>query len=124
MLESYLLRRAVCGLTTKNYNRVFLGITRSLRREGITPDNLAKQLTEQSGDSTEWPSDDRFAEAWRTQHAYQLLNNPKVVHVLKRLSDTYMSGSESVSLDGALTVEHILPQQWIAKWPLPDGAKA
>ncbi|MFO1233362.1 MAG: hypothetical protein U1E57_09475 [Paenacidovorax caeni] len=26
MLESYLLRRAVCGLTTKNYNRVFLGI--------------------------------------------------------------------------------------------------
>lgn len=124
MLESYLLRRAVCGLTTKNYNRVFLGITRSLRREGITPDNLAKQLTEQSGDSTEWPSDDRFAEAWRTQHAYQLLNNPKVVHVLKRLSDTYMSGkSEGVSLDGALTVEHILPQQWIAKWPLPDGAK-
>ncbi len=124
MLESYLLRRAVCGLTTKNYNRVFLGLTRTLRREGATPENLAKQLREQSGDSTEWPSDEKFGEAWRTQHAYQVLNNPKIVHVLKRLSDTYLTGkSETVSVESALSVEHILPQQWQEKWPLADGSK-
>ena len=124
VLESYLLRRAVCGLTTKNYNRVFLGLTRSLRRDGATPENLAKQLREQSGDSTEWPSDERFSEAWRVQHAYQVLNNPKIVHILKRLSDTYLTGkSESVSVESALSVEHILPQQWVEKWPLPDGSK-
>lgn len=124
MLESYLLRRAVCGLTTKNYNRVFLGLTRTLRREGATPENLARQLREQSGDSAEWPSDERFAEAWRTQHAYQLLNNPKIVHILKRLSDTYLTGkSEAVSVEGALSVEHVLPQQWQEKWPLTDGSK-
>lgn len=122
-LESYLLRRAVCGLTTKNYNRVFLSLTRNLRRDGATPENLTKQLSELSGDSTEWPSDDSFAEAWRTQHAYQVLNNPKVVHILKRLSETYLTTkNEAVSVDGALTVEHILPQQWHANWPLPDGS--
>lgn len=124
ILESYLLRRAVCGLTTKNYNRVFLGLTRALRRDGATPDNLTKQLREQTGDSTEWPSDERFGEAWRTSHAYQVLNNPKIVHILKRLSDTYLTGkSETVSVEGALTVEHILPQQWQDKWLLPDGTK-
>jgi hypothetical protein len=124
VLESYLLRRAVCNLTTKNYNRVFLGLTRSLRRDGMSPENLVKQLAEQSGDSTEWPSDERFAEAWRTQHTYQVLNNPKVVHILKRLNETYMTGkSEGFSLDGSLTVEHILPQLWQSKWPLADGAK-
>ena len=124
ILESYLLRRAVCGLTTKNYNRVFLGLTRTLRREGATPVNLAKQLREQSGDSTEWPSDEKFAETWRTQHAYQVLNNPKIVHVLKRLSDTCLTGkSEAVSVESALSAEHILPQQWQEKWPLPDGSK-
>ena len=123
MLESYLLRRAVCGLTTKNYNRVFLGLTRTLRREGATPENLEKLLREQSGDSTEWPSDEKFGEAWRTQHAYQLLNNPKIVHVLKRLSDTYLSGkSEALSIESALSVEHILPQQWQDHWPLADGS--
>ena len=90
MLESYLLRRAICGMTTKNYNRVFLGLTRTLRREGTTVDNLAKQLRAQSGDSSEWPSDEKVGEAWRTQHAYHVLNNPKIVHILKRLSDTYL----------------------------------
>lgn len=124
VLESYLLRRAVCNLTTKNYNRVFLGLTRSLRRDGMTPENLSKLLAEQSGDSTDWPSDERFAEAWRTQHTYQVLNNPKVVHILKRLNETYMTvKSEGVSLDGNLSVEHILPQLWQSKWPLADGKK-
>ena len=123
-LESYLLRRAVCGLTTKNYNRVFLSLTRNLRRDGMTQENLAKQLANQVGESTEWPSDEAFGEAWRSCHAYQTMNNPKIVHILKRLSDTYLgSKMEVVSVDGALTVEHILPQQWVEKWLLPDGSK-
>lgn len=122
-LESYLLRRAVCGLTTKNYNRVFLSLTRNLRRDGMTPENLAKQLAEQVGESTEWPSNEAFGEALRSRHAYQTMNNPKIVHILKRLSDTYLgSKMEVVSVDGALTVEHILPQEWIEHWPLPDGS--
>ena len=123
IVESYLLRRAVCGLTTKNYNRVFLGLTRNLRRDGATPENLRKQLLEQSGDSTEWPSDEKFGEAWRTQHAYQVLNNPKIVHILKRLSDTYLTGKmEAISISGELTVEHVLPQKWHENWTLPDGS--
>ncbi len=123
ILESYLLRRAVCGQTTKNYNRTFLSLTRNLRRDGVTAANLSTQLLSLSGDSTEWPSDEKFAEAWKTQHAYHVMNNAKIVHILKRLSDTFLGGKmEMVSVDGALTVEHILPQQWQANWPLPDGS--
>lgn len=124
ILESYLLRRAVCGLTTKNYNRVFLGLTRTLRRDGASPKRLAELLREQTGDSTEWPSDERFGEAWRTAHAYHVLNNPKIVHILKRLSATYLTGKmEGISFSGELTVEHILPQQWQAKWLMADGSQ-
>ena len=124
MLESYILRRAVCGLTTKNYNRVFLGLTRTIRRKGATPENISRQLSEQSGDSAVWPTDDEFGEAWRTKYAYQVLNNPKIVHILKRLSDTFLtSKSETVTVESALTVEHILPQQWQDKWLLADGSK-
>ena len=123
-LESYLLRRAVCGLTTKNYNRVFLGLTRTLRRDGATPENLKKQLREQTGDSAEWPSDEKFGEAWRTKHPYQVLNNPKIVHILKRLSNTFLTGkSEAVTIESALSVEHIMPQHWEERWPLADGSK-
>lgn len=123
-LESYLLRRAVCGLTTKNYNRVFLGLTRNLRKRGVSHSTLVQLLKGQTGDSAEWPSDDLFREAWRSKHVYQLLNNPKVVHVLKRLNGTYLSSKvESLSFEGSLTVEHILPQKWIENWPLPDGSQ-
>ncbi|HEX9808692.1 MAG TPA: DUF262 domain-containing HNH endonuclease family protein, partial [Alphaproteobacteria bacterium] len=123
-LESYLLRRAVCGLTTKNYNRVFLALTRNLRRDGVTCENLAAQLAAQTGDSAEWPSDAAFREAWRTKHVYQTLNNQKIVHILKRLNDTYLETKmEPISIKGELTVEHILPQKWIEHWPLRDGQK-
>lgn len=120
-LESYLLRRAVCGFTTKNYNRIFLNLTRALRRDGATPENLVEQLLNQTGESGEWPSDGAFSEAWRSKHAYQVLNNPKIVHILKRLNSTYLgSKMEAVSIESALTVEHILPQNWLEHWPLPD----
>lgn len=123
-LESYILRRAVCGLTTKNYNRTFLSLTRNLRRDGLSHANLVKQLSEQTGDSAEWPTDSAFGEAWRSKHVYQTLNNPKVVHILKRLNATFLGNkNELVSVDGALTVEHILPQNWIEHWPLQDGSK-
>jgi len=33
------------------------------------------------------------------------------------------SKMEQLVLEGGLTVEHILPQQWIDNWPLQDGTK-
>jgi uncharacterized protein with ParB-like and HNH nuclease domain len=123
-LESYLLRRAVCSLTTKNYNRVFLGLTRSLRRERTSAGNVRKALSALTGEGSEWPTDPAFASAWQTQRAYYVLQNPKIVHVLRRLNDTYLdSKAERISIESPLTVEHILPQNWIDHWPLPDGSK-
>ena len=123
-LQSYLLRRAVCGLTTKNYNRVFMTLTRNLRRGALTPEDIVRQLSELTVESAEWPSDSTFREAWMTKHAYQVMNNPKIVWLLTRLSNTYLGNKmETVLVDGPLTVEHILPQAWIEHWPLPGGAK-
>jgi hypothetical protein len=124
ILESYLLRRAMCGLTTKGYNRIFLSLTRTLRRDGATPERLARLLKEQTGDSMEWPADDRFGGAWRFDHVYQVLNNRKIVYILKRLNETYITGKmETLSVHGGLTIEHIMPQEWQPNWPLPDGSK-
>lgn len=123
-LESYLLRRAVCNMTTKNYNRVFLTLTRSLRRDRSYAANVRKHLSELSGESSEWPRDDVFGRAWESQHAYLTLQNPKIVHILRRLSDMYLgTKSEDISISSPLTVEHLLPQEWIEHWPLPDGSK-
>jgi len=124
LLESYLLRRAVCGLPTKNYNRVFLMLTRNLRRDGISAENLKRQLLEMTGDSVEWPTDAAFKQHWRTANAYHTLKNAKLTHILKRLSDTYIgSKMEDITITGPLTVEHIMPQSWQEHWLLSSGAR-
>lgn len=123
-LESYLLRRAVCNLPTKNYNRVFLTLTRTLRRDGTTQENLSQSLSGLTGESSEWPNDETFREAWKTQHAYRNLQQPKIVHILRRINDTYLdSKTEQISIDSPLTIEHLMPQNWIEHWPLSDGSK-
>ncbi len=124
ILESYVLRRAISGLTTKNYNRVFLNVTKALRRDGMTPSSLRKQLSEQLGESVEWPSDTAFADAWSTQQAYQIMDNSKLAYILMRLNETYtVNKMEGITIDSPLTIEHLLPQQWQEQWPLQDGSK-
>ncbi len=124
MLESYLLRRAVCNLTTKNYNRTFLTLTRDLKRVGPTPENMRKLLADLKGDSTVWPKDAEFRDSWQTNHAYRILNNPKIVHILSRLNASYLDRkTEDITIHSQLTVEHVMPQHWQEHWPLPDGSK-
>jgi hypothetical protein len=54
---------------------------------------------------------------------YENLQQARIVHVLRRLSDSYLgSKSEHISIDSPLTVEHILPQNWVENWPLKDGS--
>jgi hypothetical protein len=123
ILESYLLRRAICAMSTKNYNRIFLQLTKGLRRDGIDPEILIKQLSAQSGESVAWPSDAAFKDAWLNRSAYDL-GNTRLVHILGRLNETYLTSKvEPLSFEEQPSVEHILPQDWIEHWPLPDGSK-
>jgi uncharacterized protein with ParB-like and HNH nuclease domain len=123
-LESYLLRRAVLGWTTKSYNKIFLNLTKSIRKAGPTPNALVAFLSGLQGDSAAWPTEEVFSEAWQARPAYEVLNNAKLVHVLRRVSETYVNNlNEQITIDGPLTVEHILPQNWIDHWPLSSGER-
>jgi uncharacterized protein with ParB-like and HNH nuclease domain len=122
-LESYLLRRAVCGLTTKNYNRVFLGLTRTLRRDGTSAGRVCQALSDLKGDSTAWPRDEAFRASWNTASVYQVLQSGRLAHLFRRLNDRLINPkSEVISIDSPLTIEHLMPQGWIENWPLSDGA--
>lgn len=123
-LESYLLRRAVCNLGTKNYNRIFLSLTRNLRKEGFTAANLKALLLAQTGESGVWPDDAMFREAWLQKPLYGPLNSPKLVYLYGRLNQTFMSSkSESLIFEKPPSVQHIMPQEWEKTWPLPNGTK-
>jgi len=125
-LESYLLRRAVVGWPTKAYNRIFLNLVKSLRKpeaDKAAP-ALKAALSELSGDSSAWPTDEQFAEAWHTRPAYGMLNSARLNHIFRRLNDTFVTTmNERIVIECELTVEHLLPQSWIENWPLPSGER-
>lgn len=124
ILESYIVRRAVCNLSTKNYNKVFLSLAKNIRAAENIPSRLRELLLAQSGDSSLWPDDVAFRAAWLDKPAYGSLNNPRLVHILSRLNQTFMSTkAEHLSFTHQPTIEHIMPQEWVTNWPLENGGK-
>lgn len=121
-LESYLVRRLVCGLTTKNYNNVFLSLLRNMRREGsVNRATLQQLLLNLSGDSARWPDDAEFAERWLYQPVYRTMGSSRLQLILGALDLQLKSHKqEGVYRAVPLTVEHVLPQSWSSEhWPLP-----
>lgn len=98
-------------------------MAKTLKRSGVTAGNFRKALSEFGGSASGWPNDQDFTSAWHANHAYQLLSNPKIVHILRRISEAMHSAQhEPISFHGPLTVDHILPQSWNTHWPLADGS--
>jgi hypothetical protein len=127
-LESYIVRRLVCGLTTKGYNRIFTSrILAELAKKGLHDANsLRVELLALSGDSQRWPDDGEFEQGWCYRPIYQGKNTSKVRAILEALElGKRTSKQEYLPLPDGLTVEHVMPQKWQTHWPISiDSAEA
>lgn len=121
-LESYLIRRMVCGLTTKNYNKVFIELVfRTQIEKELTPKSVRDFLLSMTGDSERWPDDEEFGRAWCTSPLYRTLTRARMRLLLAALElGVRTKKHEHTALPSKLTVEHLMPQSWKANWPLPN----
>lgn len=124
VLESYLVRRAVCGRSTKAYNRVFPGLLKRLGDADIpTADQLVAHLQGLSGGETQdWPDDATFKKAWVELNTYKALRPAKTKMMLEALelgsrNEVHHESAQLPSV--ALHVEHVLPVAWETHWPSP-----
>lgn len=123
ILESYLVRRAICSLTYKNYNRVFAELLRHLSRTEFRSERLQEFLLSREGETSVWPSDKDFRHAIETLPAYQKLKRSRVCMLLEAFeASLYQGKSERIEILDDLTVEHIMPQRWIENWPIGDNS--
>ena len=122
-LESYLVRRMVCGLTTKNYNRILLDVKIKLKSGGPNLVTIAREhLLTFKGDSDRWPDDDEFFKAWRNEPLYRRITRPRLRMILESLEMQTRTGkTEDIKVKKNLTIEHLMPQAWPAHWPLPNN---
>jgi hypothetical protein len=122
-LESLLVRRMICGLTSKGYNTLMRSLIQKLQSDDTFSAQAVRDfLLAQDAESTRWPKDDEFEKAWLHRPLYDVLTRARVRVVLEALELAMYTGkTEKITIHDKLTIEHVLPQAWEAHWPLPDG---
>jgi len=126
-LESYIVRRQLCGLTSQGFNRLFVSWIAKLSGDGFTicQDSLRQIMLSEDADSSLWPDDARLLQSWLNDPIYpRLKSNGRLEYVL-RLMELHLRTAkhEEVTVKTGLTVEHVLPRDWIKHWPLPNGQR-
>ncbi|TAK86862.1 MAG: DUF262 domain-containing protein [Betaproteobacteria bacterium] len=128
VLVSYLVRRAICKLTPKNYNKMFLQQLKRLSEGEVTAARLMASLASLDGDASRWPRDDEFRKAWLEAEIYEgALDASRTKAVLAELENGMRSARSEEPLASGLEnldVDHILPGSWFDHWPLADGTRA
>ncbi|GAA7725563.1 DUF262 and DUF1524 domain-containing protein [Helicobacter pylori] len=108
LIESYICRRAVCGLGTNSLNKVFPSFTKHIQK-----DEYFKSLEMHFGSLTEkqrFPNNDEFKDCFITIDFYNFKKNR---YFFERLEN--FDTKEPVNTKG-LTTEHIMPQTLTEEW--------
>ena len=123
-LESFLVRRMICRMMTKDYNHLIRELTTKLRGSGVEQADrvVAGFLKEQDAYSREWPSDRTVAGSLGWSPLYRLLTRGRLRLVLEGIESVLRTQkAETRDVERNLTIEHLMPVSWSeGSWPLPN----
>lgn len=121
ILKSYILRRDICGLTTKNYNKQFVGLIPKMREATIDQvDFLRENLSERSSDIDRWPDDEEWKSGWMSRDQYGTARQSRLNYLFEMIEKELRSErNEDIEIKSALTIEHVMPQKWQENWVIP-----
>jgi hypothetical protein len=121
MLESWLVRRLILGLTAKNYNQqIPVVIGRVAEAPERADEIVLEELRTGVGQISRWPSDDEVRDFLLTRNVYGYYGPKRIVMLLRAVETSlYSSKVEAVSVPKGLSIEHVMPQTWAENWPLP-----
>lgn len=126
-IDSFLMRRAVCGMTTKDYNRLFLSVLATAQEADpdVVGTVVRDLLADQTADSRLWPSDSQFLRGLLAPDLFHRAARGRLRSLLVGLDNHLTTGKSEAAptrhaTDTTLTIEHLMPQKWRAHWALPD----
>lgn len=132
-LESWLVRRMLLRLTTKDINRVTVALLKELSAGEPTDAGAVTErfLTGQTAWSRYWPTDDELIASLARAKLYGVVQQGRIRMVLEAIEDAKRTAkSEIPHCPRNLQVEHIMPQSWQTHWggdlhgePLATGTR-
>jgi hypothetical protein len=120
-VESWLVRRMLTGLTTKNYNKVGADLLAVARMDLRRADELIiGELASSDVVTQVWPRDSEMVRVLVTRHLYGWVAQRRIVMVLSAVELERRRSSNKTEavfvLPPNLTVEHVMPQRWRQHW--------
>lgn len=129
-MESYLLRRMVCGMQTRGYGTLALHLLEAvaaLPADQPAAPTIISALAASPEGADGWPTDDQFRAEWVRRKFYGNLRRNRVLMILRAIEEQYQR--EHIKAEpvlafnfDALEVEHIMPQAWEDHWELAPTA--
>lgn len=121
-IESWLVRRMLCRLTAKDFNRTLLDLLQDLKANPVDQagDVTVEFLTGQTAESRYWPSDEAVRQSLSVEPLYKALLRARLRMVLEALEDDMRTTMSEARCPRGLTVEHIMPQAWRDHWNADD----
>lgn len=109
MIESYVVRRIVCGVPTNRLRRVFARMAGQVK-QGDYVETCRQYLLD-----NEWPSDSEFGRLFKTTRIYIPSRLSRTRLILASLEESF-AHHEPVELSANITVEHVMPQTLNDEW--------
>jgi hypothetical protein len=125
-VESFLVRRLICNLSSRGYNRLFLDLAKELGESNGGPSKAVEEfLLSSDAESNRWPRDEEFKTAWLDTPILRTVRKQRVRMILEALElQLHSDKTEKIEFKERLQIEHLLPRRWQKHWPLPDGQEA
>lgn len=134
IIESYLVRRMVCRMSTRGYYNLFLDLLKELGKNEklkndptatntpMAADELIKKFFADQTDALLWPSDREVENAFVDKRLFHLLTRGRLRLVLEGIEGQLRDPkTEDTRVPRNLTIEHVMPQGWHdAGWPSPQ----
>ena len=122
-LESFFVRRMICGIGVAGLNSWFPRVIEHLANTDADADQaLINLLGKGETHTRRWPDNAEFERALLSQPVYQTLSSPRLRTILLALEHELDAGYGAAVPKPDLTIEHIMPQHWEPHYPLSDVA--
>ena len=126
LIASYVIRRALCYLTPKNYNNIFVEVASVLMLQGVSEAAFADAFQARAGlETSMFPTDTDLAAAIAVRPQYGWIPQSRLRLLLEELE---FAARDKFNVNGTLQeglqIEHVMPQTWMTCWPLPSGRTA
>ena len=122
LVYSYIVRRALCGLTSKNLNRIFQAMSAKFLSMGVSIDSMQSFFSDRRGDSSRFPGSDDLRQGMLSHPVYLTVPSNRIRDVLWELElASRPRFAEDTGMSSGLWIDHMLPVSWDERWPMPNG---